>query len=158
MNIRTWRFISLLLAALAMGMHLAHALELAPKLQWDAELYLPVQTSLYEWFGKIGPIFEVGALVSVSILAYQLQARRPAFQFTLGSAVSIVLALLVWVLFVLPANSQIVQIDPGSIPVDWSTWRDQWQFGQAAIFILHIIGFSSLIQSVLVETSGEAPR
>jgi hypothetical protein len=154
-NIRTWRFISLLLAALAMGMHLAHALELAPKLQWDAELYLPVQTSLYEWFGKIGPIFEVGALVLVSILTYRLRARRPAFQFTLVSAVSIVLALLVWVLFVLPANSQIMRIDPGSIPADWSTWRDQWQFGQAGIFILHIIGFSSLIQSVLVETDAD---
>jgi hypothetical protein len=151
-KMRTWRFISLLLAALAMGMHLAHALELAPKLQWDAALYVPVQTTLYEWFGKVGPIFEVGALISVSILAYQLRTRRPAFQFTLVSSVGIVLALLVWVLFVLPANSQIVQIDPASIPADWSTWRDQWQYGQAGIFILHLVGFSSLSWSVIRET------
>jgi len=151
MKIRVWRFASLLLAALAMGMHLAHVLELAPKLQWSAELYVPVQTTLYEWFGKIGPIFEVGALILVSILAYRLRGR-PAFSFTLASSVSIVLALLVWVLFVLPANSHIVQIDPASAPGDLGIWRDQWQFGQAGIFILHLIGFSSLIHSVLLET------
>ena len=152
MNIRTWRFISLLLAALAMGMHLAHALELAPKMQWSAELYLPVQTTLYKWFGMIGPVFEVGALISVSILAFLLRARRPSFQFTLVSSISIVLALLAWVLFVLPANAQILQWQPGDIPSDWTHWRDQWQFGQAGIFFLHLIGFSSLIRSVIAES------
>jgi hypothetical protein len=152
MKTRTLRFVSLLLAALAMGMHLAHALELAPKLQWDAGLYLPVQTSLYEWFGKIGPIFEVGALISISILAYLLGKNRPAFRFTLTSSISIVLALLVWVLFVLPANAQILQMQQVSPPADWTYWRDQWQYGQAGIFLLHLIGFSSLIWSILIET------
>jgi hypothetical protein len=136
-----------------MGMHLAHALELAPKLQWDAELYIPVQTTLYEWFGRIGPIFEVGALILVSILAIRLGKGRPAFRFTLTSSITIVLALLVWVLFVLPANAQILQLQTANLPADWTHWRDQWQYGQAGIFFLHLIGSSSLIWSVILETN-----
>ncbi len=155
MKIRTWRFISLLLAALAMGMHLAHALELTPKLQWTPELYFQVQTTLYEWFGRIGPIFEVGALICVSILAFRLGRGRPAFRFTLTSSITIVLALLVWVIFVLPANSHIFLFQAGNLSSDWTRWRDQWQYGQAGIFLLHLIGFSSLIWSVIVETPNE---
>ena len=152
MTTKTWRFISLILGALAMGMHLAHALELPPKLGWDIELYLPVQTSLYKLFGSIGPVLEIGALISISILAYQLRGRERIFKLTALSAGMIVLALITWGLFVLPANGHIAQWQVDVFPADWTRWRDQWQFGQAGIFILHLIGFSALISSVLMET------
>lgn len=154
MTIKTWRFISLILAALAMGMHLAHALELPPKLQWDIELYLPVQTSLYKLFGSIGPVLEIGALIVISILAHRLRSRDRIFKLTALSAGMIVLALITWVLFVLPANGHITQWQVDVFPPDWTRWRDQWQFGQAAIFILHLIGFSALISSII----GEIPE
>ena len=154
MTTKTWRFISLILAALAMGMHLAHVLELAPKLQWDIELYLPVQTSLYKLFGSIGPVLEIGALIVISILAYRLRSRDRIFKLTALSAGMIVLALITWVLFVLPANGHITQWQVDVFPPDWTRWRDQWQFGQAAIFILHLIGFSALISSII----GEIPE
>jgi hypothetical protein len=57
MTRKSLTFTAILLAALAMGMHLAHVLELGPKLGWDITLYLPVQTSLYKLFGTIGPVF-----------------------------------------------------------------------------------------------------
>ncbi len=154
MTTKTWRFISLILAALAMGMHLAHALELPPKLGWDIELYLPVQTSLYKLFGSIGPVFEIGALISISILAYRLRDRNRIFKLTALSAGMIVLALVTWVLVVLPANGHINQWQVDVFPPDWTRWRDQWQFGQAGIFVLHLIGFSALISSVI----GEIPE
>lgn len=154
MATKTWRFIALILAALAMGMHLAHVLELGPKLQWDAELYFPVQTTLYKLFGTIGPLIEIGALIFVSILAFLVRNRQPAFKLTLTSAVMIVLALIVWAVFVMPANAHIIPwLATQTIPVDWTRWRDQWQFAQAGIFVLHLIGFGALIRSVLVETS-----
>lgn len=154
MNARTWRFIALILAALTMGMHLAHALELPPKLQWEPGLYLAVQTSLYGLFGTLGPILEIGALISVAILAFLVRHRRPAFPYTLVSAIMIVFALILWAVVVMSANLQISQWQaPSAIPADWTRWRDQWQFGQATIFVLHLIGFSALVGSVVVETS-----
>ena len=82
MNKKTWTFTALLLAALAMGMHFAHVLELGPKLQWDAGLYLPVQTSLYKLFGSIGPVIEIGALIVISLLAFMIRNRQIAFKLT----------------------------------------------------------------------------
>lgn len=153
MNLKVLRFATLLLAALAMGMHLAHAFELPPKLQWGPELYLAVQTSLYPVFGTIGPVLEIGALLCAGVLAFQLRGR-PAFPFTLTSALAIVAALAVWLIFVLPANMHINAwaAAPQSVPTDWAQWRDQWQFAQAATFGLHLVGFSALLYSSIQET------
>lgn len=157
MNHQTLRFIAILLAALAMGMHLAHALELAPKLQWNPDLYLAVQTTLYQWFGRIGPVFEIGALLTVALLTFRLRGRRPAFALTATSTVMLVLSLATWAVVVLPANAQIglwqsaVASGSAAAPANWMHWRDQWQYGQAGIFVLHLIGFCALLRSVLVE-------
>jgi hypothetical protein len=151
MKLKNLTFSAILLAALAMGMHLAHVLELPAKLQLDITLYLPVQTNLYKLFGTIGPVLEIGALIAISILAYRLRGRGPVFTRTAFSAGMIVLALLTWVLVVLPANGHISQWQVDVFPDNWTRWRDQWQFGQAGIFFLHLIGFSSLLLSVIPE-------
>ena len=154
MKIRTLRFITLLLAALAMGMHLAHAFELFPKLQWAPELYIAVQTSLYTVFGTIGPILEVGALIFSGILAFQLRQRRPAFQLTLVGFGVILLSLIIWGVVVMPANVHINEwAATGIAPSDWERWRTQWQGAQATIFLFHLTGFSALLFSVIRETT-----
>jgi hypothetical protein len=154
MNIRILRFIGILLAALAMGMHLAHAFELAPKLMWEPSLYIAVQASLYPVFGMVGPFLEVGALLTVSALAWRVRGR-PAFGLTLVSAIAILLSLAVWLLFVMPANAHINQwAATQAMPTDWMHWRAQWQYAQAATFVLHLAGLSALLYSVLRETPG----
>jgi hypothetical protein len=153
MNTNLLRFVAMLLGALAMGMHLAHALELAPKLQWDADVYRAVQGTLYVWFGRIGPVLEIGALIAVGALAFRLRGRRPAFGLSATSFVMLLLSLVTWALVVLPANAQLAAW-AASQPIsgDWMQWRAQWQYGQAGIFGLHLVGFSALLRSVLVET------
>lgn len=157
MNHQSLRFIAILLAALAMGMHLAHAMELAPKLQWSPDLYLAVQSTLYLWFGRIGPVIEFGALLAVALLTLRLRGRRPAFALTATATAMLVLSLATWAVVVLPANTQIgmwpsaVVSGVAAAPADWMHWRDQWQYGQAGIFVLHLIGFCALLRSVLVE-------
>jgi len=86
----TLRFIALLLAALTMGMRLAHALEPEPKLQRKAGLFLAVQTTRHRWSFGIGPVPIVGAL-----LAFRLRGHR-GFALTLVLAVAIVLAPVAW--------------------------------------------------------------
>lgn len=155
MSIKTLRLLTIVLAALAMGMHLAHALELPPKLAWEPDLYLTVQMSLYRLFGTLGPIFELGALLGTALLASRLR-HRPAFPLTLASSVAILLSLTVWLLFVLPANGQINAWASTQVaPPDWMRWRAQWQIAQAASFGIHLLGFTALVYSVVKET-GEA--
>jgi hypothetical protein len=157
-SLNAWRFVAILLSALAMGMKLAHALELPPKLAMPADLYLAVQTSLYGVFAIVGPIFEVGALLCVSITAF-LVRRTPAFRCTLASVAAICVSLAVWLLFVLPANGHINQWAATQvIPPDWMRWRAQWQYGQAASFALHLLGFSALVYSVVREAVSGSNR
>jgi hypothetical protein len=86
-------------------------------------------------------------------LAYLLRSRQPAFGHTLISAGAIVLSLGVWLVFVREANGHISAWHASQvIPSDWMCWRDQWQYAQTAIFGLHLIGFSALLRSILLET------
>jgi hypothetical protein len=157
MNIRVMRLVTIVLAALAMGMHLAHVLELPPKLMLEPELYIAIQTRLYGLFGTVGPVFEVGALLLAGLLAFRLRGT-PAFRFTLVSAGAVLLSLAVWLVFVLPVNGPINQWAAAQVaPPDWMRLRAQWQVAQAGIFVFHLLGFSSLAYSVLRETPPGGP-
>lgn len=145
MNTKLLRTLAIVFAALAMGMHLAHALELFPKLHWPPDLYIAVQSSLYTVFGAIGPVLEIGALIFVSLLVRRFWSKPSMRTPPLISATSIVLTLLVWVFVVLPANIHLSSWALSHVtPSDWERWRDQWQFGQTFIFVLHVVGFASL--------------
>jgi hypothetical protein len=146
MDHRALRIAAIVLAALAMGMHLAHALEFAPKRQWDADTYIAVQASLYRWFGIIGPLLEVGALLLVATLVAKTWQDADARRLPLVSAIALIIALATWALVVLPANAPLAAWSASSIaPPDWMTWRDRWQSGQAGIFVVHLVGFCALV-------------
>lgn len=154
MSLKSLRLLAVLLAALAMGMHLAHAFELPPKRQWPPELYIAVQSSLYRLFGMVGPVLEVGALVAVSALAWRMRGG-PQARLVAASAAAIALALLAWAAFVLPANMPLqAWAASGVAPADWTRWRDQWQFAQAGIFGVHLAGFATLVWSFAGEPHG----
>ena len=146
MDHRALRIAAIVLAALAMGMHLAHALEFAPKLQWDAATYIAVQSSLYRWFGVIGPLLEVGALLLVATLVAKTWRDADARRLPLVSLLALTVALATWALVVLPANAPLAAWQSSGIaPPDWMAWRDRWQFGQAGIFVIHVVGFVALV-------------
>ena len=153
-DLRHLRLAALILAALAMGMHLAHALELWPKLNWDPALYIAVQSTLYKLYGTIGPVLEVGALAVVSLLAWRLRERKRAFALTFASACGRGRARRPRARRVRPApgprpaGAAAATRNP---PPDWKRFRDQWQIGQAFIFLVHIAGFSALAWSIVGE-------
>jgi hypothetical protein len=51
MLIRTWRFVTVLLVALLLGLAFAHVLERPAKMLYDAELYVTLQKTLYVAWG-----------------------------------------------------------------------------------------------------------
>ncbi|MBW4534359.1 MAG: DUF1772 domain-containing protein [Pleurocapsa minor HA4230-MV1] len=154
MFVRTWRFITIILAALSMGMAFCHTLELPAKMNYPASLYLTIQQSLYRQFGSFPGIFsEVGAIVCAIALTFLVRQRRLAFKWTLAGATFLALALVVWFSFVAPMNAEFAQWTVDSIPADWTQGRNQWGYSHATRFVLQLIGFSALLFSVLVETS-----
>ncbi|OUL22613.1 DUF1772 domain-containing protein [Nostoc sp. T09] len=155
MALLIFRFVTLILVALSMGIAFCHTLELPAKMQYDGALYVRIQNSLYVAFGppNIGALIEVGAILAAIALTILVRKRRPAFPFTLAGTIFLLLAFpVVFFLFTEPANTVIRQATPQSVPANWMQLRSQWEYSHAARFCLQLIGFSLLLLSVLRET------
>lgn len=139
MTLRAWRFITLLLAALSLTMESAHVLELPQKMQYDAQMYSAVNTTLYRYFAIVGGLYQVGSIVVTAILAFLVRKRRPSFGWTLSGALCLLLAFAIWLAVVAPVNSEIakaLQAAPDSVPVIWMQLRNRWEYGHVAGFVM----------------------
>jgi hypothetical protein len=69
---------------------------------------------------------------------------------------AMLLSLLIWVIFVLPANAPLNEWQASSVvPADWTQWRDQWQYGQLASFVCDLIAYCVVLFSVVRETPSQ---
>lgn len=155
MLLKTWRFITLVLSALVTGMAFCHALELPAKMQYSAAQYIAIQNSLYVAFGppNIGALIELAPPIAAIGLAFLVRKRHPAFPLTLVAIAFILLAFpVIFFSFTEPVNRIIRNATPESIPTNWEQLRFQWEYSHLARFCCHLLGFSALALSVLVET------
>jgi len=155
MFLRIWRFITITLTALLMGATFCHVLASPAKMRYPAELYLTLHRTLYMTFGppNIGAFIEIGAILAALALVFLTRKRRPAFRLTLAGAAFLVAGLVVYFVFVEPANVAMKAMSLNAPPADWTRWRDQWEYGHIARFIFHLLGFSALALSIIFETS-----
>lgn len=151
MVVKTTRFITLILVALTMGMAFCHTLELPAKMQYDGALYVTLQNSLYLSFGTIGAVIEVGALLTAIVLSFLVRKHRSAFVSTMIGTICLAAALIIWFVLILPVNIEISQWTATSVPENWTRLRDQWEYAHATRFVIQLIGFSSLMLSMLNE-------
>jgi len=155
MPLSAWRLITLLLAALALTMESAHLLELPQKMQYDAQMYAAVNTTLYRYFAIVGGAYQVSSIVSAAILVFLVRKRWPSFGWTLLGALLLLLAFGVWLVVVAPVNGEVAEAlgsAPESVPALWMRLRTRWEYGHAAGFIVQFLGLGALMLSVLVET------
>ena len=113
------RFITLVLAALALTMESAHVLELPQKMQYAAHLYTAVNSTLYRNFALVGAFYQIGSIVAACVLTYLVRRRPDILRLTLAGAALLVLAFAVWGGVVAPVNSEIAQATrsaPESVP------------------------------------------
>ena len=160
MGLRAWRFITLLLAALALTMESAHVLELPQKMRYDAQMYSAVNTTLYRYFAIVGGVYQVGSIVA-AVLAFLVHKHWPSFGWTLAGALCLLLAFGIWLAVVVPVNGEVAEAlrsAPESVPAVWMQLRHRWEYGHAAGFVVQLVGFCALVLSVLVETSKNPPR
>jgi hypothetical protein len=148
-----WSFVTLVLAALALGAPLAHVLEMPVRRTYDPALYVTVTHTLYRYFGIVGAMFEVGAVVAAVIWAAGLgrsrAAPRSARRWAVAGAACLALAHVLFWLLVYPVNQEFAAWTPAAVPPDWTRLRDQWEFTHAARAGLFLLGFCALLASML---------
>ena len=159
MLLRTWRFVTLLLTALALTLTSAHVLELPQKMSYGAELYSAVNTTLYRHFATVGAVYTVGSIVAALVLVYLVRRRRAALAWTVAGTICLLLAFGSWLGLVAPVNREIAEAlrtAPDSVPTLWLRLRSRWEYGHAVGFVLELAGFCALLASVLIETPRSA--
>ena len=154
MFLTAWRFITILLAALALTMESAHVLELPQKMKYDAQMYSAVNTTLYRYFAIVEGMYQVGSIVAAAMLAFTVRMRWLSFGWTLAGALCLLLAFGIWLAVVNPVNREVaeaLQSSSESVPVVWMQLRNRWEYGHAAGFAVQVVGLCALVLSVLVE-------
>jgi hypothetical protein len=115
-----WRFITLVLAALAIGAPLAHVLEMPVRRTYDPALYVTVTHTLYRYFGIVGAMIEVGAVVGAVVWAAGLGRSRTsavsAHRWVVAGAACLVLAHVLFWLLVNPVNQAFAAWTPTAVP------------------------------------------
>ncbi len=158
--IRTWRFITLMLASFSLSLSMTHLLELPQRMRFDQQLWVKVTVfeNLYKLFGSVGAVFEITAILTAIGLAFLVRKRGSTFYWTLGGAILLVLAFVSWIMFVAPMNAEFAKWLTTPIPADWTRYRDQWEYAHAVNAFVKIMGLSLLLISVLVETPKKAAK
>ena len=153
-----WSFVTLVLAALALGAPLAHALEMPVRRTYDPGLYVMVTHTLYFHFATVGAAFEVGAVVAAAVLAALIwrdsRTRALARGWVLAGAASLAVAHVIWWLLIMPVNLEFATWTPQAVPADWMRLRDQWEFTHTARAGLFLLGFCGLLAAVFSIRSG----
>lgn len=150
MFVRIWRFITIILVALFMGLEFAHTLELPAKMQYDGAFYVTIQNSLYRYFGAPGPgaFITVGAVIFAIALTVLVRKHRSTFWWTLAGTVCLLIAFpLIYFWRIEPVNVIIEQANAQTIPTNWEQLRNQWEYAHATNFVLTLAGLSALLFS-----------
>jgi hypothetical protein len=145
--INTFRFLSILLTAVAMSAGLAHLFELPHKINLSREEYLIVQ-QIYRGWALLG-VAVIGALVSTLVLTLLVREEYGMFYLTLTAALCIALSLIVFFTFTYPANQQTMNWT--ILPENWQELRRQWEYSHAAGAAFYFIAFVALTISVLLK-------
>jgi hypothetical protein len=152
MLLNTIRFVSMLCAALVLGLTLTHVLEIPGKSQLSGAEWLTVQHSFYGGFAIVGGLAEIVGLLSSGVLAYLLRQRRIPFILALVAALSFAGTLAAFAFGNSPLNQQIASWTPQTLPTNWQTVRDTWDRIHAFSSLLGGIALASLLIALIRDT------
>jgi hypothetical protein len=159
MLVKTTRFVSLVCAALALGLTLTHDLEIPGKQQLSGTEWLVVQHTFYGGFAIVGGLAQIVGLISTGVLLFLLRQRRTAFVLTLIATLSFASMLALFAFGNNPLNQQIATWTPQSLPANWHEIRDAWDRFHAASSAFAALAFIALLMALLRETpSSLLPR
>jgi Domain of unknown function (DUF1772) len=149
MLLKMTRFVSLVCAALVLGLTIAHDLEIPGKQRLSGIDWLTVQHTFYGGFAIVGGLGEVLGLISAGMLAYLLRKQRTAFILTLIAAVSFAGTLALFAFGNNPLNQQIASWTPETLPANWREVRNAWDSFHAASSVLAALALTALLLATL---------
>jgi hypothetical protein len=147
------------LAAITMGLALAHALELPGKMRLSEEQYRKVQSIYYPGFTIGGGIAEVGSIITALALLLVTPGGTRQFWLIAGAlAALLVTHLIFWVMtqpvnrfwleeteLTAPAKRFFRPDGLGRPPPDWTVLRDRWERSHVLRAIAALLGLILLI-------------
>jgi hypothetical protein len=147
------RFVTILLAAVLATMTFTHLWQLPTRMGYGAGLWFST-LGLYEKLGPKGPgpIVEVAAVLAAMLHAVAVRRRGSAFGLSLFAALVLACSFAAWWIFIHPVNEQMAGWTPGTIPADWSVYRERWEYGHAARACCSLLALAALVWSVVRET------
>jgi len=149
---RTWRFVTLLLTALAMSIAFCHLLALPAKLAYQGPVWLLLQQTLYGNHRVLGVAIDLAALGCAFILILMVRGRRPALGWTVFATACLLGAQAVWWAGVVPVNAEVAAFTAQTLPADWALLRVQWEYAHAVRAVLQVAALAALLASVIAET------
>jgi len=152
MFIKTLRFVSLLCAALVMGLTITHDLEIPGKHQLSGAEWLMIQNTFYGGFALVGGVGETLGLIVTVVLCYLLRGQRIAFVLTLIAALSFAATLALFAFGNQPINLQVSSWTPQNLPTNWPEARDAWDSFHAASSAFAALAFITLLIALLRDT------
>ncbi len=152
MLLKTLRFLSLLCAALLLGLTLTHDLEIPGKQLLSGANWLTVQNTFYGGFAIVGGIAEVLGLLSTGLLLFLLRTQRVALVLTLVAAFCFAGTLALFIFGNNPLNQQIASWTPATLPIIWQQTRNAWDSFHAASSVLAALSLVSLLIALLRDT------
>ena len=160
MSLKVIWFATLLLAALGMTMGAAHVLELPAKLNYDAQTYAAVNSTLYRQFAYVGGPVQMLAIIAAAWLAYRLHATS-SFRLAVGALICLVVSLGVWWVLVQPVNAEWARLireapdTPDTVVRAYVQMRDRWEYGHVAAFVVWLAGLGLLLLATLRQIAAE---
>ena len=162
--------LAVLLVAVAMGLALAHALELPGKMRLSRATYLSVQPIYYPGFTIGGAVGELGGMIAVLLLLLVSPlARDGRFWLTLAAFLSLAAMHAVYWLLAHPVNNfwlkdfqlkgtagwffgvghLTLDKDDDFGPPEWTDLRDQWEYSHVIRAILGLLSLALLTAAVV---------
>ncbi len=152
MVLKTLRFVSLLCAALVMGLTVTHDLEIPGKQQLSGAEWIQIQHTFYSGFAVVGGVGETLGLISTGVLCYLLRRRRTDFVLTFIAALCFAGTPAVFAFGNQPINQQVATWTPQTLPATWHQARDAWDAFHAATSGLATLAFITLLIAILRDT------
>jgi hypothetical protein len=160
------KVLAVLLVAVAMGLALAHALELPGKLRLSRDAYLQVQPIYYPGFTIGGAVGELGGLLALLLLLVSPLAWDGRFWLMVGAFLALAAMHAVYWLLTHSVNgfwlkdfqlsgaagwffrSGHVARHDGSGAPEWTHLRDQWEYSHVIRAILGLLSLTLLTAAV----------
>jgi hypothetical protein len=143
---RIVQFLAVVLTALTLVPLGAHLASLPNKINLAAEQYFIIQTSYRGWF--LFAFVQIPSVVVAFVLAVMMRNDAWPFRLALVGALCMAMTLVVYFTWVNPANLATDQWT--TIPANWATLRQHWEYGHAASAVLNILALCAISAAVVV--------